>query len=339
MATSHPEYNEKTSATDVASAFASQIHNKIVVITGVGPNSLGEALALAIGGQKPSKLILASRTEAKLLEVAEKVQKLSPNVSVEAVVLNLASQKSVHTAASKIQSLVDRVDTLINNAGMMVLDRQTTEEGIEVQFGTNHIGHFLFTNLLMPQLKNAAKVSGPGLTRIINVTSAGHRLSPIRFHDYNFEGKKVPIEERPPEGLPPMFSPSAEGYNGWLAYGQSKAANILFTVYLSQHLANSGIVSYSVHPGSIWTGLSRDLDDAGYETISKTSNVWKNADQGAATMLVAAYDPALAAVSDPSAIYLSDCQFAKTAPHAVNADSAERLFRLSEELVGIKFAL
>lgn len=220
-----------------------------MVITGVGPNSLGEALALAIGSQKPSKLILASRTEAKLREVTEKVQKLSPDVSVEAVVLNLASQKSVHAAASKIQSLVDRVDTLINNAGMMVLDRETTEEGIEIQFGTNHIGHFLFTNLLMPQLKNAAKVSGPGLARIVNATSAGHRLSPIRFHDYNFEGKEVPIDERPPEGLPPMFSPSAEGYNGWLAYGQSKAANILFTVYLSQHLANSGIVSYSVHPG------------------------------------------------------------------------------------------
>jgi NAD(P)-dependent dehydrogenase (short-subunit alcohol dehydrogenase family) len=129
------------------------------------------------------------------------------------------------------------------------LDRETTEEGIEVQFGTNHIGHFLFTNLLMPQLKNAAKASGPGSTRIINVTSAGHRLSPIRFHDYNFEGKEVPIDERPPEGLPPMFSPTAEGYNGWLAYGQSKAANILFTVYLSQHLKSSGIVSYSVHPG------------------------------------------------------------------------------------------
>jgi hypothetical protein len=101
--------------------------------------------------------------------------------------------------------------------------------------------------------------------------------------------------------------------------------------------------------------LSRGLDDAGYETLSKTSSFWKNTDQGAATMVVAAYDPALTgtnhpspygsfdshglAVSDPSAVYLSDCQFAKTAPHAVNMDSADRLYRLSEELVGIKFAL
>lgn len=132
-----------------------------MIITGVGPNSLGEALALTIGSQKPARLILASRTEAKVQEVAEKVQKISPETSVEAVVLNLASQKSIHAAASKIQSLVDRVDTLINNAGMMVLERETTEEGIEIKFGTNHIGHFLFTNLLIPQLKNAAKFSGP----------------------------------------------------------------------------------------------------------------------------------------------------------------------------------
>lgn len=246
--------------------------------------------------------------------MATKVREEVPDLSIIAISLNLASQKSIRAAASKIQGLFDRIDTLINNAGMMVLDRETTEEGIEIQFGTNHIGHFLFTNLLMPQLKNAAKVSGRGSTRVVNVTSAGHRLSPIRFHDYNFEGKDVPLDERPPEGLPPMFT-AVSGYNGWLAYGQSKAANILFTVYLAKRLADAGIVSYSVHPGcewitypkdfifssllidtyiiAIWTGLSRSLDDAGNVTMSKTSNFWKSTDQGAATMLVAAFDPAL----------------------------------------------
>ena len=220
-----------------------------MIITGVAPNSLGEALALAVGSQNPAKLFLASRTETKVQQVADKVREISPDASVESVTLDLASQLSIHAAASQIQGLVDRVDILINNAGMMGLDRETTAEGIEIQFGTNHVGHFLFTNLLMPQLKNAAKLSGPGSTRIVNVTSAGHRLSPIRFSDYNFEGKEVPPDERPPDGLPPMFSPTAGGYNGWLAYGQSKTANILFTVYLTQHLASSGIVSYSVHPG------------------------------------------------------------------------------------------
>ena len=220
-----------------------------MVITGVSPNSLGEALALAIGSQQPAKLFLASRTESKVQQVANKVKSLSPSTPIEVIALNLASQKSIHAATSKIQCQVDRVDILINNAGMMVLEKGTTEEGIEIQFGTNHIGHFLFTNLLMDQLKNAAKFSESGSTRVVNVTSAGHRLSPLRFHDYNFEGKEVPQDERPPDGLPPMFSPTAGGYNGWLAYGQSKTANILFTVYLTQRLASAGIVSYSVHPG------------------------------------------------------------------------------------------
>jgi NAD(P)-dependent dehydrogenase (short-subunit alcohol dehydrogenase family) len=189
--------------------------------------------------------------------VAKTVREQNPHISIVVIALNLASQKSIRAAALKIQGLVDRIDTLINNAGMMVLDRETTEEGIEMQFGTNHIGHFLFTNLLMTQLKNAAKASGRGSTRVVNVTSAGHRLSPIRFHDYNFEGKEVPVDERPPDGLPPMFSPTADGYNGWLAYGQSKAANILFTVYLTKRLAAAGIVSYSVHPGCELNSLIR----------------------------------------------------------------------------------
>ncbi|KAJ5933525.1 Short-chain dehydrogenase [Penicillium verhagenii] len=339
MAVSHPEFNEKSTATEVASAFAGQIQGKNVVITGVGPDSLGEAIALAIASQQPKNLILASRTANKVQEVADKVQAQTPGTAVKTVVLNLASQKSIQAAASIIQGLVDHIDILINNAGMMVLDRETTEEGIEIQFGTNHVGHFLFTNLLMPQLKNAAKASEPGSTRVVNVTSAGHRLSPIRFHDYNWEGKEVPVDERPPDGLPPMFNPTAAGYNGWLAYGQSKAANILFTVYLTQKLASSGIVSYSVHPGSIWTGLSRSLDENNTETMSKTSKFWKTPDQGAATMLVAALDPGLNVASDPSAVYLSDCQFATAVPHAVSLEVAEKLHRLSEELVGMQFPL
>jgi NAD(P)-dependent dehydrogenase (short-subunit alcohol dehydrogenase family) len=139
---------------------------------------------------------------------------------------------------------------LINNAGVMVLTPQTTAEGLELQFGTNHIGHFLFTHLLLDQLKNAAAVKSrpAGSTRIINVTSAGHRLSPIRFHDYNVEGKEVPPEEQPPPGIAAVYSKAGQ-YNGWLAYGQSKTANILFSVYLSQKLRDKGIVSFAAHPG------------------------------------------------------------------------------------------
>lgn len=228
----------------------------IVVITGVAPNSLGQAIALAIASQHPAKLILASRTREKLEQVAQEIYDASPETkatnTVEVVPLDLSSQRSVEKAAAQIAATVDRVDVLINNAGVMVLTPQRTAEGIELQFGTNYLGHFLFTMLLLRQLKNAAAAaakSGVGSTRIVNVTSAGHRLSPIRFHDYNLEGKGVPPEEQPPPGITAVYGQAGGEYNGWLAYGQSKTANILFSVYLSQQLREKGIVSYATHPG------------------------------------------------------------------------------------------
>ncbi|KAL2005368.1 hypothetical protein VTN00DRAFT_2579 [Thermoascus crustaceus] len=343
--TSHPEYNERTTATEVAKAFSDQIQDKNVVITGIAPNSLGEAMAIAIAAHNPSRLVLASRTKEKVEQVIDKIKQSSPSVSVEFIELDLASRKSIQKAASRIRTLLDTINIMINNAGVVVLEQKFTEENIELQFGTNHIGHFLFTNLLLDKIKNAAKnsTSVPGSTRIINVTSAGHRLSPIRFHDYNVTGEvEIPPEEQPPAGLPTMFgarSGSSRGYNGWLAYGQSKTANVLFSVYLTRWLKDVGVVSYSVHPGSIWTGLPRYLDEEGTQTISKTGSFWKSTDQGAAPILVAAFDPALNDPPSPSRTYLYECQLGEAAPHAVDLEAAEKLFRLSEDLVGRKFDL
>lgn len=276
-------------------------------------------MALAIAAHNPAKLILASRTLEKLRQVADEISKKSPQASsaVELVTLDLASQQSVQAAANRIAELVDSIDILINNAGIMVLSPEKTAEGIELQFGTNHIGHFLFTNLLIDKLKKAAGSRPPGNTRIINVSSAGHRLSPIRFHDYNIEGKDVPDEEQPPPEMLKVYG-KVEKYNGWIAYGQSKTANILFSVYLNQKLAPAGVVSYAVHPGcalsprpdcyflpfvrnvtdepvhaAIWTNLNRNLDEEGNNILAKTGKYWKTNDEGAAPMLIAAFDPKL----------------------------------------------
>jgi NAD(P)-dependent dehydrogenase (short-subunit alcohol dehydrogenase family) len=221
------------------------------------------------------------------------------------------SQDSVKAAAAEIATLTNRLDLIINNAGIMTQTRTTTKEGIEGQFGACHIGHFLLTNLLMPQLLVAAASSTPRATRVVNLTSLGHRISPVRFSDYNITGKDVPVGEKSPGPLPPLFTKNAaDGYNGWVAYGQAKTANILFSIGLNERLREKGIASYAVHPGckyraaqdarlssnerkAIWTGLSRNLDAEGEEAIRKTSPFWKNHDQGAATVLVAALDPAL----------------------------------------------
>jgi NAD(P)-dependent dehydrogenase (short-subunit alcohol dehydrogenase family) len=166
---------------------------------------------------------------------------------MQIVLLDLMSQESVRTAATDISRLTDRLDLIINNAGLMVLQRQWTKEGIEGQFGANHVGHFLLTNLLMPLLLASSSA------RVINLTSMGHRLSPVRFSDYNLE--KVDKEDGVPEeekhaSLPPTMAKSTDdGYNGWIAYGQAKTSNILFSVGLNERAGTKGLKSFAVHPG------------------------------------------------------------------------------------------
>ena len=272
----HPEWNQETGGLEVAKTFANQIRGKkgnsdgshgkqrleptplIVLITGVSPESIGSSIALSIASQAPALVILASRTKSKLEEVVKSIKDAYPDVKVEIVLLDLMSQESVKSVAKEISQLTDRLDLIINNAALMTLQRQTTEEGLEGQFGANHIGHFLLTNLLVPQLVSAAASSTPGATRVINLSSFGHRLSPIRFSDYNLEkgNEHVPEEERHgplPEGF---AKATTNGYNGWVAYGQAKTANILFSVGLNEKLGPKGVKSYAVHPGSEYIHLA-----------------------------------------------------------------------------------
>ncbi|KAF2182992.1 NAD(P)-binding protein [Zopfia rhizophila CBS 207.26] len=332
----HPEWNQETGGNEVAKAFAKEIEGKndlwIVLITGISSESIGSSIASSIASQNPALLILASRTQSKLDEVARKIKDAYPNANVRTVLLDLMSQAQIKKAAVEVSASTDKLDIIINNAGVMTQTRTWTPELIEGQFGANHIGHFLFTNLLLPLVLKAAKSSPSGATRIVNLTSLGHRLSPVRFHDYNFEGKEIPAEEEPPRDLPPMLQKMDGGYNGYLAYGQAKTANILFSVYLTQHLKKEGIVSYAVHPGC----LSRGLDAKGEAAIRKTSTFWKNHDQGAATILVAAFDPVL---SKPQGILLHDCQTVDASPHATDPKIAERLWGLSEKLTAREFKL
>jgi NAD(P)-dependent dehydrogenase (short-subunit alcohol dehydrogenase family) len=219
---------------------------------GVSPNSLGEHLALAISRHSPSLLILASRTASKIDEVITSISNITQDCPIRSITLDLSSQSSIRQAAKEINSLNEKIDIIINNAAINVPNYETTTEGIEMHFGTNHIGLFLLTNLLLPSVLSASSSSRvPGSTRIINLTSAGHRLSPIRFSDFNLQKKdaELPEDEKPPRGLPKALTDPEIAYSSFIAYGQSKTGNILFSVSLTEYLKDRGVLSFSVHPG------------------------------------------------------------------------------------------
>lgn len=211
---------------------------------------MGESLATNIARHSPATLILASRTRTKLEAVTKLVRQQSRKVEPKLVVLDLASLQAVRVAAAEINKLVSRIDILINNAGVVSSERKVTADGLEQTFGANHVGHYLFTSLLTPLL-----LAGPA--RVVNVTSLGYRLSPVRFHDYNFEGKEIPSEEQSPMKLPPHMAISKDQpYAPFPAYGQAKTANILHCVSLNRKLGSKGVKALAVHPGCTYSAMN-----------------------------------------------------------------------------------
>lgn len=178
-------------------------------------------------------------------------------MKIKLLPLDLSDQNSVRRAASQILEDVEipRIDVLINTAAATYSEKHIIKapngKDIELQFATNHVGPFLFTNLLLPKLlKATAGGNTPGSTRIINVTSDGHILSPIRFSDYNFDvpkGDDIPVEERPVNV--PWIKGGGGGYVVFIAYAQSKTANMLYSLSLNEKLADRGLLSLAVHPG------------------------------------------------------------------------------------------
>ncbi|EFW98727.1 short chain dehydrogenase reductase [Grosmannia clavigera kw1407] len=281
-----------TKVDEVASAFKDAIRGKTVLITGCSPNGLGSESARAIAAHDPQLLILAGRSRAKLEQTEAALKQQSPRASVRLLELDLASLASVRQAADVVNQYSEHIDVLINNAGIMATPFSKTVDGLESQFGTNHIGHFLFTNLILPKILAA----GEG-ARIVNVSSLGHLLGPVRYDDSNFE---------------------KGDYNRWAAYGQSKTANILFSVALADRLKARGLLSFSLDPGaSAETGISREIELDELKELGEQNLI----------------DP-----PHNNGDYLCDCQITKvTAPWAIGRDNADKLWALSESIVREQF--
>ena len=247
---------------------------------------------------------------------------------IELVAMDLASLASVRAASAKLNATGERFDLVIANAGVMAIPTKTlTEDGFETQFGTNHLGHFVFVNRIAALFK-------PG-SRLVNLSSAGHRYGDVNLEDPNFE--------RTP-------------YTDFGAYGRSKTANILFAVEFDRRHKGDNVRATAVHPGGIQTELSRHMTPGSLEALrarisedNKKSGLpafeFKSIPQGAATSVWAGV---VAAAEDVGAKYCEDCHVADIVdgdatlrggvrPYALNPDRAKALWAKSEEMVGERF--
>lgn len=177
-------YTSKTTGEEVAADLSAQIQNKVILITGVSPGGLGAEFAATIARHSPALLILANRSVERANETAKRIKETSPHVSTRILKLDLSSQSRVRAAAAEVNDYKENIHLLVNNAGIMAGSHQVSPDGLELQFATNHIGHFLFTNLIIGKLISDDQ-SWQG--RVINVSSNGYRLGPVRFGDWNFD--------------------------------------------------------------------------------------------------------------------------------------------------------
>lgn len=175
-------YSAKTTASELTSELASEIKDRVILTTGVSPSTLGSTFVESIAKASPAILILAGRNTSKLEKTTSAITALHPHVDIRLLELDLGSLAAVRKSAATVNSWneVPHIDVLVNNAGIMATDYRLSPEGFESQLATNHLGHFLFTNLIMDKLLAAKS------PRVVAVSSDGHRLHPIRWGDYNF---------------------------------------------------------------------------------------------------------------------------------------------------------
>lgn len=176
-----PSLDGETTAEELVEHLASEIKDKVILTTGVSPGSLGAHFVRAIAHAQPRLLILAGRTKSKIEETVRAIQADGSTTATRVLELDLASLENVRDAAASVNRHEGSIDVLVNNAGIMASDYHTTVDGFEGQFGTNHLGAWLFTNLIMDKVS-----SSPGGGRVVNVSSNGYRFSGIRFYDYDF---------------------------------------------------------------------------------------------------------------------------------------------------------
>jgi NAD(P)-dependent dehydrogenase (short-subunit alcohol dehydrogenase family) len=304
-------FGVESTAQDVVAGI--DLTGKRAIVTG-GSSGIGVETARALAGAGAEVTLAVRDTDAGDRTAAD-ITTTTGNPHIHVDPLDLADQASV---AEFVAGWDGPLDILVNNAGVMALPtRQLTPEGWELQFATNHLGHFALAVGLHDAL-------AAGHARIVSLTSRGHLRSPVVFGDIDF---------------------AERAYDPWLAYGQSKTANVLFAVEAARRWAADGITANAVHPGAIDTNLSRHMDAATLAALRTSGRFrFKTTAQGAATSVLVATSPQLEGVGGR---YFEDCNEAEVvdplmtddlstgvAHYALDWMNAERLWELSARRVG-----
>ena len=279
-----------------------KISGKVVIVTGAN-TGIGKENVIDLA-KRGAKVYIACRDIKRGEEALKEIKERSQSNKVFFLQLDLASLDSVREFSKKFHSLESKLHILINNAGVVMNKRILTKDDFEMTFATNHLGHFLLTNLLLDLIKAAAP------SRIINVSSVGHTYSDINRD--NLMGEK--------------------SFGSFKAYAQSKLANVLFSRELSKKLAGSGVTVNSCHPGAVRTEIFRNMNQIliKYLVGPLVGPFVKTPLEGAQTQIRLAVDPELEKITGK---YFADCEEAIISKHAENDDTAEWLYKKSIELV------
>jgi NAD(P)-dependent dehydrogenase (short-subunit alcohol dehydrogenase family) len=277
---------------------------KTVIVTGAN-SGIGKATAAGLAGAG-ARTVVCARNEASGREAVEDIRRSTGSDEVELALFDLADLASVRRGAADLLDRCDRIDVLVNNAGLVLSQRTETKDGYEATFGINHLGPFLLTTLLLDRIISSAPA------RIVNVASTAHRSARrgLDFDDLQSTGH----------------------YAGMQAYGRSKLANILFTTELARRLRGTGVTANAVHPGTVATGFARDGDASGVLAfgVKVIKPFVLTPEKGARTSVYVATSPD---VADVSGEYFAKCRPAKTSASAQDQAAAARLWTVSEQLV------
>ncbi len=323
------QFGSKSTTEEVLAGVS--LKGKRILITGVSAG-LGVETARALVAHG-ADVMGAARDIEKAKRATSEVSKAADEAGakLELIELDLANLASVRAAADNVLADGRSFDVIIANAGVMATPFGHTEDGFETQFGTNHLGHFVFVNRTAKLIKKGG--------RLVNLSSSGHRFSNVDLNDPNFE---------------------TTTYEPFVAYGRSKSANILFAVEFDRRHRDHGVRATAVHPGGIITELGRHMPEGALEAFVKQIQEqraaageapfeFKTVSQGAATSVWAGV---VASTNEVGGKYCEDCQVAELIPpdsqvsaisrgvrgYALDPENAKALWKKSEEMVGESFS-